>query len=155
MRTPPYASMSFPMPTTFLAVPRKSSVAPWSRLVLFAGIFLILLTAFVWLNWAWAFWPEKVAKDFHLLLYNRHELTWDQTTWLGVPIEKNPLDLQIFQEIIYEVQPDVIVEAGTADGGSALFMATILEMLQKGKVITIDIGASPKRPTNHRVQYLI
>jgi cephalosporin hydroxylase len=155
MPTQIHGTISYQMSTNSVAKPPKSSVNSWSRLILFGGIVLILLTGFVWVMWAEAFWPDKVSNDFHKLLYNRHDQTWDQTKWLGVPIEKNPLDLMIFQEIIYEVKPDVIVEAGTADGGSALYMATILEMLQKGRIITIDIAASPKRPANPRIQYLI
>jgi len=143
------------MSTNSVVNPSKSSAGSWSRLILFGGVVMILLTGSAWVMWADVFWPDKVANDFHKLLYNRHEQTWDRTKWLGVPIEKNPLDLMIFQEIIYEVKPDVIVEAGTADGGSALYMATIMEMLQKGKIITIDINVSPKRPTNPRIQYLV
>jgi cephalosporin hydroxylase len=45
-----------------------------------------------------------------------------------------PFDLWVMQEIIYETKPDMIVETGTACGGSALFFASVFN----GKVITID-----------------
>ena len=46
----------------------------------------------------------------------------------------------IFQEIIVKLKPQFIIETGTGKGGSALFYASIMELLQRpGKVITIDI----------------
>ena len=60
-------------------------------------------------------------------------------TWFGVPVQKNPFDLMMLQEAIYETKPDVIIETGTFLGGSALFMAGILELLGKGIVISIDV----------------
>src|SRR5262245_45794623 len=59
---------------------------------------------------------------FHNYYYDQK--VWEHTTWLGVPIEKLPLDLFVFQEILYETRPDVIVEAGTFKGGSAYFFAS-------------------------------
>ena len=49
---------------------------------------------------------------FHKLYYNSWggEGTWKSMYWLGVPILKNPLDLWIFQEIIHNTKPDVIIE---------------------------------------------
>jgi cephalosporin hydroxylase len=50
------------------------------------------------------------------------------------------------QEIISEVRPDFIVETGTNAGGTALFYATILQMLNgKGRVVTVDIGDPDSR----------
>jgi cephalosporin hydroxylase len=45
----------------------------------------------------------------------------------------------VMQELIYELQPDVIVETGVAHGGSLIYYASLLELLKKGKVIGIDI----------------
>jgi cephalosporin hydroxylase len=52
---------------------------------------------------------------------------------------KNPFDAWIYQEIIYEVKPDVIVEIGSAEGGSSLYFANLLDLLGKGQVVSIDI----------------
>jgi len=61
-------------------------------------------------------------------------------TWLGVPMNKLPNDAFIIQEIIYEINPDYIIETGTGFGGSALFYASILKSINSnGLVITIDI----------------
>ena len=60
--------------------------------------------------------------------------------WLGVQTLQNPLDAWTTQEIITEVRPDVIVEAGTYKGGSAIMWAALLELLKPdSKVITIDV----------------
>jgi cephalosporin hydroxylase len=53
---------------------------------------------------------------------------------------KLPFDAIVIQEIIAETLPDLIIETGTAKGGSALFYASIMEMLGTlGTVVTIDI----------------
>lgn len=61
-------------------------------------------------------------------------------TFMGIPAIQNPNDAWITQEILSEVKPDFVVEAGTLEGGSAAFWATLLEQINPGaKVITIDI----------------
>jgi cephalosporin hydroxylase len=59
--------------------------------------------------------------------------------WLGNPCQKWMFDLFVIQEIIYDTRPDIIIECGTSTGGSALFMASICELLHHGEVITVDI----------------
>jgi cephalosporin hydroxylase len=81
--------------------------------------------------------------------------TWRNTRWLGVPTEKCPLDLWIFQEIIHETRPDLIIEAGTRFGGSALFLASVLDALGSGQVVTVDVADQPGRPTHPRITYLL
>jgi cephalosporin hydroxylase len=63
-----------------------------------------------------------------------------QNTWFGVPTLQNPLDVWITQEILYEVKPDFVVEAGTFLGGSAALWATVLQQINPdARVITIDV----------------
>ncbi len=90
---------------------------------------------------------------FHRLFYDRQHSTWGNTRWRGVPIEKCPMDLVTYQEILWETKPDVLVEAGTLMGGSALFFASIMDMLGRGRVITIDI-VDRGRPEHPRITYL-
>lgn len=59
-------------------------------------------------------------------------------TWLGLPVIQMPEDLLKTQEIIFESQPDFIIETGVAWGGSLVFSASILKATGKGKVIGID-----------------
>jgi len=60
-------------------------------------------------------------------------------SWMGVPIIQTPTDVMATQEVIWATKPDVIIETGVARGGSVLFMASLLEMIGKGKVIGVDI----------------
>ncbi len=60
-------------------------------------------------------------------------------SWMGVPIIQLPADVMATQEVIWATKPDVIIETGVARGGSVLFMASLLELLGKGKVIGVDI----------------
>ena len=61
-------------------------------------------------------------------------------TWLGRPIIQYPQDLVALQEVIWAVQPDVIVETGIAHGGSLIFSASMLELLGGDReVVGVDI----------------
>lgn len=61
-------------------------------------------------------------------------------TWMGRPIIQYPQDIVAMQEIIWEVQPDLIIETGIAHGGSIIFHASMLELLGgDGQVLGIDI----------------
>jgi cephalosporin hydroxylase len=79
---------------------------------------------------------------------------WMFTNWLGTQVIKCPLDLWIYQEILSETRPDVIVETGTWTGGSALYLASICDLLGHGRVITIDIQDRPERPSHSRITYV-
>ena len=66
-------------------------------------------------------------------------------SWLGRPIIQYPQDMIALQEIIWEVKPDMIIETGIAHGGSLIFSASMLTLLEAcgeiedGKVLGIDI----------------
>jgi cephalosporin hydroxylase len=60
-------------------------------------------------------------------------------TWLGIPIVQLSEDILMMQELIWKVKPDVIVETGTAHGGTAILYASLLELLGKGRVVSIDV----------------
>ncbi len=80
---------------------------------------------------------------------------WTRATWLGAQALKNPLDLWVYQEIVFETRPEVIVETGTYRGGSALFLASICDLVGTGEVVSIDI--EPERedyPRHPRITYL-
>jgi cephalosporin hydroxylase len=47
------------------------------------------------------------------------------------------------QEVIFAAQPDIIVETGVARGGSLIFMASLLHLLGKGKIVGVDIDIRP------------
>lgn len=61
-------------------------------------------------------------------------------SWMGRPIIQYPQDIVAMQEIIWEVQPDLIIETGVAHGGSLILYASLLQLLGgDGHVIGIDI----------------
>jgi len=60
-------------------------------------------------------------------------------TWMGRPVIQLPEDLVTVQELICKVAPEVIIETGVAHGGSSVFYASLLEVLGRGRVISIDI----------------
>ncbi len=59
-------------------------------------------------------------------------------SWLGVPIIQLPEDMIRIQEVIFRVQPDVIVETGVAHGGSLIYYASLCKMLGHGRVIGVE-----------------
>lgn len=93
-----------------------------------------------------------VTDAFHRLYYDT--AVWKDTYWLGVPTQKCPLDLWIYQELLHEQRPDLIVETGTAHGGSALYMACVCDQLGRGEVVTVDIYPIEGRPRHDRVTYV-
>ena len=56
-----------------------------------------------------------------------------------MPIWQSILDLWTIQETISEIRPALLIETGTHRGGSALFYAQLMDVLDPGRVITIDI----------------
>ncbi len=65
-------------------------------------------------------------------------------TWLGMPIIQIPNDIVAMQELIWNTKPDLVIETGVARGGSVIFYASILELLQSnGHVLGVDIDVRP------------
>ena len=100
---------------------------------------------------------SEIVDRFHLLYYDAAEFhgTWNNTFWLGVPVLKCPFDLWIYQETLFELRPDIIIECGTSSGGSALFLASICDIIGSGEIVTIDIQPNPDRPKHKRITYLL
>src|SRR3712207_4671527 len=99
---------------------------------------------------------RSVVERFHRLYYTARQSggTWFDTYWMGVPAWKCPLDMWIYQEILFETKPGFVIETGTAHGGSALFLAHMCDLLGKGRIVTIDIEEKPDRPSHDRITYL-
>lgn len=95
---------------------------------------------------------KPLMEAFHSHYYNSY--VWTTTSWLGTDAWKCPLDLWIYQEILSDIKPDIIIECGTAHGGSALFLASICDLLNNGRVITVDIEIKENRPQHDRITYL-
>jgi cephalosporin hydroxylase len=96
---------------------------------------------------------EAVIRQFQRLYYYKSNQTWRRTLYRGINVFKCPLDLWIYQELIHEIRPELIVETGTMYGGNTYFLADVCETMEMGHVITIDLG-SVERPSHHRITYL-
>ncbi len=65
--------------------------------------------------------------------------------WLGRPVIQYPQDVIAMQELIWSIQPDLIIETGIAHGGSLIFSASMLELnaicggCQDAEVLGLDI----------------
>ncbi len=83
---------------------------------------------------------------------------WATTQFLGVPCLKSVCDLWNYQEILTGLQPDLIVEFGAYNGGSALFFAEIARMINPhADVLSFDLDLSRIHPRslNHpRIRFI-
>ena len=84
-------------------------------------------------------------------LYHQETIVAKKCYWMGVRALKNPCDAWIYQEILYEVKPDVVVELGSKEGGSTLYFAHLLDLMGKGTVISVDIDRSKYNITHDRI----
>lgn len=64
-------------------------------------------------------------------------------SWMGRPIIQLPEDMLRIQEVIFALQPDLIIETGVAHGGSLVFYASLCKAMEKGRIIGIDIEIRP------------
>jgi cephalosporin hydroxylase len=101
--------------------------------------------------------PLSVTDAFHVQEYNaaNEGRSWGGAKYFGCKIWKLPQDLHTYQEVITEIKPALIIETGTAFGGSALYFAHLLDQLSHGHVVTIDIKPlQPSYPRHSRIDYI-
>jgi len=61
-------------------------------------------------------------------------------SWCGIPVIRLPDDLVVFQELVWDLQPKIIVEVGVARGGSVILSSSLLHLLgEGGRVFGLDI----------------
>jgi len=81
---------------------------------------------------------QSLTKNWFNTTY-AHQYSYN-FSWMGRPIIQYPQDIMAAQEIIWKIQPDLIIETGIAHGGSIIFYSSLIELLSNnGKVIGIDI----------------
>jgi cephalosporin hydroxylase len=73
---------------------------------------------------------------------HRYVYNW---RWMGLPIIQLPADIAATQEIIWEVKPTVIIETGIARGGSLVFNASQLALLDLCSNESVSISQSKRR----------
>ncbi|MCY3852562.1 MAG: CmcI family methyltransferase [Gammaproteobacteria bacterium] len=102
---------------------------------------------------------EAIARQYVRVGWNqKHLYTF---SWMGRPIIQFPDDLLRLQEVIHNLQPDLIIETGVAHGGSLVFYASLMEAMDRGQVLGIDIEIRPhnrvaieSHPLFHRIELL-
>lgn len=97
--------------------------------------------------------PADVAQAFQEQLIAKTE-NFGHVTWLGKPMWQSVLDLQTVQETIYDVKPELLIECGTYKGGSSYFFAQLFDLMDHGRVITVDIKKFHDL-SHPRITYLI
>lgn len=98
-----------------------------------------------------ATWLRPMREDYRrrwnrglrkwLIRYQK-EVVFKKVSWMGVPTRKMVLDAWVYQQILHEVRPEIVIEIGNAAGGSTLYLAHLLDLLGAGEVIAVDIDHS-------------
>ena len=65
-------------------------------------------------------------------------------SWQSRPIIQYPQDIVALQELIWQIKPDLIIEAGIAHGGSLVFSASMLALLDMTDAIEAGVSLNPK-----------
>lgn len=88
------------------------------------------------------FSKDPKVKFNSMSLYHGHH----KITYRGIKAIKCPFDYVLYQMLIWELKPDLIIEIGTNKGGSALYLADLLNMIGNGEIHTIDIEKDQSDP---------
>lgn len=84
---------------------------------------------------------EAVSRQWVRLGWNqKYQYTF---SWMGRPVIQLPEDMIRMQEVIFRLQPDVIIETGVAHGGSLVFYASLCKAMGRGHVVGVDIEIRP------------
>lgn len=76
---------------------------------------------------------------------NRYKWSYN-FAWMGRPAIQFPNDIWAMQELIWRIKPDLIIETGIAHGGSLIFSASMLSLLDYCDAIEEDRTLDPKAP---------
>lgn len=79
-------------------------------------------------------YTDEVQFDIKSISDGHHKLLYK-----NIPMIKCPFDYVMYQMIIFELKPDLIIEIGTNLGGASIYLADLLELSGKGELHAIDI----------------
>ncbi len=85
------------------------------------------------------------------MTHHQEKIVFEQVRWMGVQTLKNPLDCWIYQEILHELRPDVLVELGSFYGGSTMYFSHIFDLLGAGTVVSVDFDRSRYQAKHPRI----
>ena len=106
-------------------------------------------------------WTRQQFIDRFIQLWSNTPKGLLENHWMGVKTLQNPFDVWVTQEILYQVKPDFVVEAGTKYGGSSILWSMILQEINpNGRVITIDIedqrpGRAKRHMAERQVEFML
>lgn len=80
----------------------------------------------------------KILSDLWLKVGWNQKYTYT-FQWFGLPVIQLPDDMIRTQEVLWRVQPDVIIECGVAHGGGSIYMASLCKAIGKGRVIGVEL----------------
>ncbi|MDA0238007.1 MAG: cephalosporin hydroxylase family protein [Verrucomicrobia bacterium] len=86
-------------------------------------------------------WQEMSRKWLCKAFVHRYMYNFE---WMGRPIIQTPIDMVAMQELIWQVKPDLIIETGIAHGGSLIFSASILALLDLWDATESGTSINPK-----------
>jgi cephalosporin hydroxylase len=96
--------------------------------------------------------PQDLKTEFIDAFWRSGE--WHRATWLGKSTHRAPTDLLVYQELIFRLRPEWIIETRTGAGGRAMFLASICDLLDSGAVLSIDSYPLASLPDHPRITYL-
>lgn len=83
--------------------------------------------------------PKDERVHFNVqTLYDGHV----QITYRGIPAGRCPFDYVMYQMIINDLKPDLVLEIGTSKGGTSLYIADIMNILGHGVIHTVDLASN-------------
>lgn len=93
---------------------------------------------------------EKVKITVKSLYEGHHRVTYK-----GIKAIRCPFDYLMYQMILWEVKPDLIIEIGANKGGGALYLADLLETIGNGEIHSIDVVdiVEPVVKENKRIKF--
>ena len=94
-------------------------------------------------------WNSSLRK---WMIHYHRDLLFDKVTWMGIPARKMVLDAWVYQQILHKLRLDFVVEIGNAEGGSAMFLANMFDLLGHGEVIAVDIDRSIFQVSHPRIR---
>lgn len=89
---------------------------------------------------------RKLSNEWAILA-TEHKYTYN-FSFLGRPILQSPEDMIVYQEVVWRVKPNIVIETGIAHGGSIIHTASLLALLDYADAVQSNLNFNthfPKR----------